>query len=173
MSLQWKTVYAICVIGMMMVAASSAQIVSTAPVRIGKKGQNQATHPHANQGVNQSSSCKAILSQSKQLLAQERQLHQQAKGMLAQEKAYIHQASAIEAQRVAMERSMRAGHGNPSEEAQLKQMEQQRVGFEHQAEQQAKERKQIELQADEVNRQRVALERQHNEECGGHHKIQN
>jgi predicted RNase H-like nuclease (RuvC/YqgF family) len=166
MSLQWKAVCAACVMGMTMAAAVTAQV--SVPVRVGKRGAQPVTHPHANQ---QNGSCKELLAQSRELMAQEKQLHEQGKALLGEEKSFNKQAEAVEAQRVAMEHSMRSGLSHSGTEAQLKQMEQQRVSLERQGVEKSKEREQIERQADEINKQRVELERQHNEQCGGHHKI--
>ena len=170
MLLKWKSVCLAGTMAICLVATSAAQDID-APVHIGKKGlnQRQVAHPKANPNQ-QNGNCKALLSQSREMLAQEKQLHQQGHQMELQEVAYNHQAEQVEAQRKALERSMRGGQNKAGTEAQLKSLEQQRIGFEHQAEQQAHERKQIEEQADQINKQRVELERQHTEECGGHHK---
>jgi hypothetical protein len=124
-----------------------------------------ANPPKTGQGAKDKSACKALNSQAKELLAQEKQLHEQAKSKEAEEKALIRQATQIERQRVAEEHSLRTVQNKRAEESQLKSQEQQRVNLEHQATEKSREREALIKQADEVGKQRRGIEEQHKQEC--------
>jgi chromosome segregation ATPase len=117
--------------------------------------------------------CHSLDSRSKELLAQEKQLHQQAKAKEAQERSLRKEAKAIEAQRESIEHSRHRGVTNVGTNEQARADEQRRVELEHQADAISKEREQLERQANEIGKERRSLEAQHKQECahGGHAKI--
>jgi predicted RNase H-like nuclease (RuvC/YqgF family) len=111
------------------------------------------------------SACKALNSQAKELLTQEKQLHTQAREKEAEEKALLAQSKQIEMHRVAEEHSLRKGQNNAAAEARIKAQEQQRVNLEHEAKEKSKECEALNKQADELGKQRAEVEQQHKQEC--------
>lgn len=111
--------------------------------------------------------CHDLDGRSKELLAQEKQLHQQGKQLESQEVGLRRQAKAIEQQRLSLEHSHRGVGNSTGTESELRSLEAKRVSLEHQADGISKQREQLEHQANEIGKERRSLEEQHKSTCGG------
>lgn len=130
--------------------------------------EKQAQQNEKGKWAQDKQACHDLDARSKQLTAQEKQLHQQGKQLESQEVGLRRQAKAIEQQRLSLEHSHR-GIGNSTgsgTEAELRSLEQKRVALEHQADGISKQREQIEHQANEIGKERRSLEAQHKSTCG-------
>lgn len=134
------------------------------------EAEKQAQQAQRDKWAQDKAACQGLDSRGKELLGQERQLHQQSKQKEAEEVSLRRQAKQIEAQREAFERSHRGQHAGGAD-SEARSLEEKRVSLEHQADAIAKEREQLERQASELGKERRSLEAQHKQECGhGVHK---
>jgi len=134
-----------------------------APIDESEKATRQAKKDKT---AKESGACHNMDAQAKQLLGQERQLHQQAKQQEAQEVSLRREAKQVEEQIESMERSRRGTKKDVAFESEVKSLEQKRYTLERQAKEISAQRAQVEHQAHGIVEQRHTLEEQRKQECG-------